>query len=193
MSLHVLDAMAREGFEQVAAIHDRRSGLRAFLGVHDTVRGPAFGGIRRRVYRDEREALFDCLRLSRAMTHKAALLDLPAETGEILSVLRYQPGEEYKAHSDYFVMGPEGRDELERNGQRIYTLFSTLHPAELGGTTSFPKAEIVVTLGKGDALAFRNVDEDGEPDPMSIHQGDRVDRGEKWLAVKWFRTKPYQL
>ncbi len=123
----------------------------------------------------------------------AALLDLPAETGEILSVLRYQPGEEYKAHSDYFVMGPEGRDELERNGQRIYTLFSTLHPAELGGTTSFPKAEIVVTLGKGDALAFRNVDEDGEPDPMSIHQGDRVDRGEKWLAVKWFRTKPYQL
>ncbi|MEM9383134.1 MAG: Glu/Leu/Phe/Val dehydrogenase dimerization domain-containing protein, partial [Planctomycetota bacterium] len=84
MSLHVLDAMAREGFEQVAAIHDRRSGLRAFLGVHDTVRGPAFGGIRRRVYRDEREALFDCLRLSRAMTHKAALLDLPAGGGKIV-------------------------------------------------------------------------------------------------------------
>ncbi|MEM9383028.1 MAG: Glu/Leu/Phe/Val dehydrogenase dimerization domain-containing protein [Planctomycetota bacterium] len=84
MSLHVLDAMAREGFEQVAAIHDRRSGLRAFLGVHDTVRGPAFGGIRRREYRDEREALFDCLRLSRAMTHKAALLDLPAGGGKIV-------------------------------------------------------------------------------------------------------------
>lgn len=84
MSVHVLDAMAREGFEQVSAIHDRRSGLRAFLGIHDTVRGPAFGGIRRREYRDEREALFDCLRLSRAMTHKAALLDLPAGGGKIV-------------------------------------------------------------------------------------------------------------
>jgi len=84
MSVHVLDAMAREGFEQISAIHDRRSGLRAFLGIHDTVRGPAFGGIRRREYRDEREALFDCLRLSRAMTHKAALLDLPAGGGKIV-------------------------------------------------------------------------------------------------------------
>jgi leucine dehydrogenase len=84
MSVHLLDAMAREGFEQVSAIHDRRSGLRAFLTIHDTVRGPAFGGIRRREYRDEREALFDCLRLARAMTHKAALLDLPAGGGKIV-------------------------------------------------------------------------------------------------------------
>lgn len=84
MSVHVLDAMAREGFEEVVAIHDRDSGLRAFLGIHDTVRGPAFGGIRRREYRDEREALLDCLRLSRAMTHKAALLDLQAGGGKIV-------------------------------------------------------------------------------------------------------------
>lgn len=84
MSIHILDAMAREGFEQVVALHDRKSGLRGFLGVHDTVRGPAFGGIRRREYRDEREALLDCLRLSRAMTHKAALLDLPAGGGKIV-------------------------------------------------------------------------------------------------------------
>ena len=84
MSVHILDAMAREGFEQTIAIHHRASGLRAFLGVHDTVRGPAFGGIRRRAYRDEREMLLDCLRLSRAMTHKAALLDLPAGGGKIV-------------------------------------------------------------------------------------------------------------
>ncbi|MEM9801935.1 MAG: Glu/Leu/Phe/Val dehydrogenase dimerization domain-containing protein [Planctomycetota bacterium] len=84
MSVHLLDAMAREGFEQVSAVYDRRSGLRAFVAVHDTVRGPAFGGIRRREYRDEREALFDCLRLARAMTHKAALLELPAGGGKIV-------------------------------------------------------------------------------------------------------------
>ncbi|MDA1266048.1 MAG: leucine dehydrogenase [Planctomycetota bacterium] len=78
MSIHVLDAMSREGFEELHALHDRRSGLRAFLGIHDTTRGPAFGGIRRWKYRDERSALSDCLRLSRAMTHKCALADLSA-------------------------------------------------------------------------------------------------------------------
>lgn len=73
MAIHVLDAMAREGFEELIALHDRRSGLRAFLGIHDTRRGPAFGGIRRFAYRDERSALVDCLRLSRAMTLKCTL------------------------------------------------------------------------------------------------------------------------
>ncbi|MFT7680350.1 MAG: glutamate dehydrogenase/leucine dehydrogenase, partial [Planctomycetota bacterium] len=38
----------------------------------------AFGGIRRMEYRTEEEALFDCLRLSRAMSRKCLLADLPA-------------------------------------------------------------------------------------------------------------------
>ncbi len=84
MSIHLLDAMAREGFEEVVAIHDGRSGLRAFLAIHDTSRGPAFGGIRRWGYRSEREALRDCLRLARAMTYKCALADLPAGGAKIV-------------------------------------------------------------------------------------------------------------
>ena len=78
MAVHVLDAMAREGFEELIALHDRESGLRAFLGIHDSRRGPAFGGIRRFAYRDEKSALIDCLRLSKAMSLKCALVDLPA-------------------------------------------------------------------------------------------------------------------
>jgi leucine dehydrogenase len=84
MSIHLLDAMEREGFEEVVAIHHGGSGLRAFLGIHDTSRGPAFGGIRRWAYRSEREALRDCLRLSRAMTYKCALADLPAGGAKIV-------------------------------------------------------------------------------------------------------------
>ena len=76
MAVHVLDAMAREGFEEVIAFHDRHSGTRAFLGIHDTSVGPAFGGIRRYAYRDEREGLLDCLRLSLAMSYKCALTDI---------------------------------------------------------------------------------------------------------------------
>jgi leucine dehydrogenase len=84
MSVHILDAMARGGFEQVLALHDRRSGLRGFLGIHDTSRGPAFGGVRRWAYADEAQALRDCLRLSRAMTRKCALADLPAGGGKLV-------------------------------------------------------------------------------------------------------------
>ena len=88
MPIHLLDAMAREGFEEVRAIHDRRSGLRAFLAVHDTARGPAFGGMRRWDYRDEAEALLDVLRLSRAMTHKCALAELPAGGAKLVVIDR---------------------------------------------------------------------------------------------------------
>ena len=84
MGLHVLDAMAREGFEEVLAVHDKDSGLRAFVGIHDTSGGPAFGGIRRYAYRDERSALMDVVRLSIAMSHKCALADLPAGGGKVV-------------------------------------------------------------------------------------------------------------
>ena len=70
MPIDILETMARQGFEELIAIHDRASGLRGFLGIHDTSAGPAFGGIRRWSYRDDSEALRDCLRLSRAMTRK---------------------------------------------------------------------------------------------------------------------------
>jgi prolyl 4-hydroxylase len=123
----------------------------------------------------------------------AQLLGAPLESGEILSVLRYKAGEDYKAHSDYFVLSPEAKDELERSGQRIHTLFSTLEEAAEGGSTTFPKVDLTIKVKKGDTLCFRNVLDNGDPDTMSIHQGDRVLAGEKWLAVKWFRSKTYQL
>lgn len=113
MSVHLLDAMVREGFEETVAIHDRRSGLRAIVAIHDTVRGPAFGGIRRRPYRDEREMLLDCLRLSRAMTHKAALLDLPIGGAKI--VLADDEGVDWDAA--YRHIG----DVVERFGGTLYT------------------------------------------------------------------------
>jgi len=113
MSVHVLDAMAREGFEELLALHDRASGLRAFLAIHDTVRGPAFGGIRRWEYRGEREALVDCLRLSRAMTHKCALADLPAGGAKVVVL----DGGDVDWPAAYAHLG----EVVERMGGRFYT------------------------------------------------------------------------
>lgn len=111
--MHLLDAMAREGFEELVALNDRRSGLRAFIGIHDTTRGPAFGGIRRWNYRSEREALLDCLRLARAMTHKCALADLHAGGAKVVLIER----EGVDWPGAYGYLG----DAVERMGGRFYT------------------------------------------------------------------------
>lgn len=95
MGIHILDAMAREGFEEVIALHDRDSGLRGFLGIHDSSQGPAFGGIRRWSYLTEDQALRDCLRLARAMTYKCAIAGL--EAGGAKLVVLDRPGLDVEA------------------------------------------------------------------------------------------------
>ncbi len=66
--------LARElGHEELVALRDRESGLQAFIALHDTTLGPAVGGTRMRAYPTLDEAAVDALRLSRAMTAKAAM------------------------------------------------------------------------------------------------------------------------
>lgn len=105
--------MTRRGFEEVIAIHDRHSGLEAFLAIHDTSRGPAFGGVRRWAYRNEREALMDCLRLSQAMSRKCALAGL--EAGGAKLVLLDRDGLDLEAAYRHI-----GR-VVERMAGRFYT------------------------------------------------------------------------
>ena len=60
----------------------RRSGLYTVIAVHSTARGPSLGGCRMWGYGDSRAALRDALRLSRAMTFKSAVADLPLGGGK---------------------------------------------------------------------------------------------------------------
>jgi leucine dehydrogenase len=68
--------------EEVLVRRGSRSGLFSFVAVHSTVRGPSLGGCRMWVYEDARAAMRDALRLSRAMTFKAAVADLPLGGGK---------------------------------------------------------------------------------------------------------------
>ena len=68
--------------EDVVVRRGRRSGLYTFVAVHSTVRGPSLGGCRMWGYADARQALRDALRLSRAMTYKSAVADLPLGGGK---------------------------------------------------------------------------------------------------------------
>ena len=74
--------MERMGHEQVVYRYDQNTGLRALIGIHSTVLGPALGGCRMWNYATERDALIDVLRLSRGMTYKAALAGLALGGGK---------------------------------------------------------------------------------------------------------------
>jgi leucine dehydrogenase len=75
--MSVFSSESFDGHEHVAFHHDADSGLKAIIAVHDTTLGPALGGCRMWDYADDDAALTDVLRLSRGMTYKNALADLP--------------------------------------------------------------------------------------------------------------------
>jgi len=62
-----------EGYEEVYRATDDRTGLKAFIAVHDTTLGPTLGGCRMWHYSREEDAVTDVLRLSRGMTFKSAV------------------------------------------------------------------------------------------------------------------------
>jgi prolyl 4-hydroxylase len=117
---------------------------------------------------------------------------LPVSQGEMLSVLVYGPGHEYKAHRDYIIDdGGSGTADLARGGQRVATLLVGLADSYLGGETVFPLRDISVQLSRGDALLFWNVDATGQEAPSTLHEGKPVSQGVKWLASKWMRSGVY--
>lgn len=80
--MSVFSNSAYDDHELVVFGHDRASGLRAIIAVHNTSLGPAVGGCRMYPYGDDAEALRDALRLSRGMTYKSALANLPLGGGK---------------------------------------------------------------------------------------------------------------
>lgn len=72
----VMEEIKQEGFEKIIRIEDVTCGLLGYIAIHDTTLGPALGGIRFYPYSSEKQALQDVMRLSRGMTHKAAIAGL---------------------------------------------------------------------------------------------------------------------
>ena len=72
----ITQLMASMGHEQVVFVADREVGLRALIAIHSTALGPALGGVRFWHYASEHDAMVDALRLSEAMTLKAAVAGL---------------------------------------------------------------------------------------------------------------------
>jgi hypothetical protein len=118
---------------------------------------------------------------------------LPASHVEPLSVLRYQGGHRYAPHVDYFDAArlAENQARGDRSGQRVASFLVYLRPAEAGGETHYLKLEKKVQGRERMALCHLNCLPSGEPDPDTLHTGEPVQRGEKWLARTTVREKPF--
>lgn len=118
----------------------------------------------------------------------AELLCWPEEQAEGLQVLRYQVGGEYKPHFDYFPVTNAGSaHHLANGGQRVASLVIYLNEVEDGGATIFPELGLSVVPRPGFAVYFAYCNSQEQVDPLTLHGGAAVERGEKWIATKWLR------
>jgi prolyl 4-hydroxylase len=120
----------------------------------------------------------------------AALLSWPVQNGEGLQVLHYKPGAEYKPHYDYFdPVHPGSASILKRGGQRVGTLLMYLNTPKKGGGTIFPDVGLEVAPIKGNACFFSY--DRAHVNTRSLHGGQPVIEGEKWVATKWLREREF--
>lgn len=84
--MEIFKYMEKYGYEQLVLCHDKTSGLKGIICVHDTTLGPALGGLRMWNYKTEEEALVDVLRLSKGMTYKASAAGLNLGGGKAVII-----------------------------------------------------------------------------------------------------------
>src|SRR5690606_22528368 len=126
------------------------------------------------------------------------LVRSPVTHAEPLQILNYAEGGEYLPHFDYFeTEGFEPQQTgvaspLQTGGQRIATVVVYLNNVEAGGGTIFPHIHLETRPKKGGALYFSYYLPDGSVDPLTLHGGSPVMRGEKWICTQWFRESAFR-
>ena len=104
------------------------------------------------------------------------------EQAEFLQLTRYQQGQQYISHHDYFnVVGYENSVVIDR----VATVILYLTDGFQGGETHFPMLNLTVTPRQGDLLYFHYVPPHAE---LTLHAGLPVINGEKRIATLWIRS-----
>ena len=169
-------------------------------GIVDPIRNSAGMFIRRRS---------DAV-IARVENRLANITMIPVGNQEDMQVLRYEPGQHYLPHTDFFSTPIE---KSEANGlQRIATCLMYLNSYGddyLGGETIFPlvgesaeqatwdnvsgctKGNLAVRAQKGDAVCFWSLKPDGSEDPGSTHGSCDVTQGVKYSAPVWMRQRAF--
>lgn len=122
----------------------------------------------------------------------AALLGLDPAKGETMQGQRYAPGQQFRAHHDWFSESQSYWPRMKATGgQRTWTAMIYLNDVEEGGATWFPRAGIRALPRAGLLLAWNNMAPDGSPNEATQHEGMAVVRGTKYIVTKWFRESDW--
>lgn len=130
--------------------------------------------------------------LTRQLDHRFAdMLGVDPALSEPLQGQRYDPGEYFKAHTDWFAPGTkEYQLNTQPGGQRTWTIMVYLNSVPLGGETVFERLGRAFTPVPGLALAWNNLHPDGSPNHATLHEAMPVEEGRKYVITKWFRAEP---
>lgn len=165
--MSVFDNREFHGHELVVFGNDEPTALRAIIAVHSTALGPAAGGCRMWPYASTDEAITDALRLSRGMSFKNAMADLPFGGGKavIIGDSRRKTPQLFEAFGrlidslggQYITAEDVGTTTADMESVAKQTSFVTgLHrrAGEFGGDPS-PRTALGVYLGIKAAANFR--------------------------------------
>ena len=114
-------------------------------------------------------------------------LGLDLSKGEHLQGQKYEPGQYFKAHNDWFGRGAAYNKHCLYSGNRTNTFMIYLNDNFEGGGTDFSKKGVTVHPETGKAVTWTNLTLDGNGDPNSLHEGMNVISGTKYIITSWWR------
>ena len=118
------------------------------------------------------------------------LLGMEPSFGETVQGQRYAPGQEFRAHHDWFYSRASyWPDEARRGGQRSWTAMIYLNAVEDGGTTEFLRLGLGIPPQPDTLLTWNNARPDGVVNDATLHAALPVVRGQKYVITKWYRTR----
>ena len=111
--------------------------------------------------------------------------------GETLQAQKYEPGQYYKEHHDYFdLWTKEYKTYTEWMGQRTWTFMCYLNDVEEGGETFFKHLKLKIKPRQGMAVIWNNLYKNGIPNYKTLHEACPPVIGNKYVITKWFRSWP---
>lgn len=120
-----------------------------------------------------------------------SLLGFAPDHAEMLQGQRYTAGQQFKPHLDWFQQrSPGWAHEGANGGQRAFTAMAYLNDVTDGGETDFPRLDLAIAPRRGVLLVWNNADRDGVPNPFTIHAGNPVGSGTKYVVTRWYRCRP---
>jgi len=120
------------------------------------------------------------------------LLGMDGANGEPLQGQRYQEGQRFREHADFFYIDQPYWAEYEpHGGQRTWTAMIYLNEPGAGGATRFKLLDFEVEPKLGRVLIWNNMSIDGSPNPWTLHEGMPVESGTKYIVTKWYRERHF--